>query len=315
MKTRQLGNSDMHITLIGFGAWAIGGSGWAFAWGAQDDNHSIASIREGLDAGINWIDTAAVYGLGHSEQIVARALEGAHNRPYIFTKCSLVWDEKRKISNCLKAESVRRECEDSLKRLKVDAIDLYQIHWAIPDAEIEEGWQTLAKLKEEGKVRFIGMSGTMPQLEDHIAMNVFDVFQVPYSIVEREHEDLIHKAARGGAGIVIRGGVARGVMVKEASVIDEYPAFLQPAFHARRTLWQQSNVDDLLEGMTPMEFMLRFTISNPDMSTTIVGTANPAHLLINVNAAAKGSLPGDIYQEACKRFPKMAAEQYLNQLS
>src|SRR5258707_9654862 len=158
MNTRQLGNSDLYITPIGFGAWAIGGSGWEFAWGAQDDRDSITAIREALDAGINWIDTAAVYGLGHSEEIVARALDGARDRPYVFTKCSMVWDESRQIGHSLKADSIRRECEASLRRLRVDAIDLYQIHWPDPDADIEEGWATMAKLKEEGKVRNIGVS-------------------------------------------------------------------------------------------------------------------------------------------------------------
>src|SRR5256886_3633097 len=144
MNTRQLGTSDLHITPIGFGAWAIGGSGWEFAWGAQNDSDSIAAIREALDAGINWIDTAAVYGLGHSEEVVARALEGVRDRPYVFTKCSMVWDERRQIGHSLKADSIRRECEASLRRLRVEAIDLYQIHWPDPDERIAEGPATLA---------------------------------------------------------------------------------------------------------------------------------------------------------------------------
>src|SRR6059058_5180430 len=159
MNTRQLGTSNLHITPIGFGAWAIGGGGWDFAWGAQDDRESIAAIREALDTGINWIDTAAVYGLGHSEEVVARALEGVRDRPYVFTKCSMVWDERRQIGHSLKAESVRRECEASLRRLRLDAIDLYQIHWPVDDvAELEEGWTEMARLQREGKVRWIGVS-------------------------------------------------------------------------------------------------------------------------------------------------------------
>ena len=164
MKTRQLGNSDLYITPIGFGAWAIGGSGWEFAWGAQDDRDSVAAIREALDKGINWIDTAAVYGLGHSEEVVARALEGMGNRPYVFTKCSMVWDAQGKIGHSLKAESIRRECEASLRRLKVDALDLYQVHWPMPDEEIEEGWATMARLKEEpGKDLVVLGSGELVQ--------------------------------------------------------------------------------------------------------------------------------------------------------
>src|SRR5260370_11318132 len=153
---KQLGTSDLHITRIGIGAWAIGGGGWAFAWGPQDDNESVEAIQTALDGGINWIDTAAVYGLGHSEEIVGRAIEGRSTRPYVFTKCERIWDENGKIGARLKADSVRRECEASLRRLKVDVIDLYQIHWPQPDEDIEEGWAAMARLKEEGKVRWLG---------------------------------------------------------------------------------------------------------------------------------------------------------------
>src|SRR4051795_946909 len=136
MQKKRLGNSDMELTPVGVGAWAMGGSGWAFAWGPQDDDESIAAIREALDAGVNWIDTAAVYGLGHSEEVVARALEGVRDRPYVFTKCAMVWDEHGQIGYSLKADSIRRECEASLRRLRVDAIDLYQIHWPVPVVDI-----------------------------------------------------------------------------------------------------------------------------------------------------------------------------------
>src|SRR5579863_1198147 len=152
MQTKRLGNSDMELTPVGVGAWAMGGAGWAFAWGPQDDDESIAAIHEALDHGVNWIDTAAVYGLGHSEEVVARALEGRSNRPYVFTKCERTWNAKGEIVPCLKADSIRRECEASLRRLKVDTIDLYQVHWPQPAEDIEEAWSTLARLKEEGKV-------------------------------------------------------------------------------------------------------------------------------------------------------------------
>ena len=148
MQTRQLGNTDMHITPVGFGAWAIGG-GWEFGWGPQDDQDSIEAIHRALDLGINWIDTAAIYGLGRSEKVVARALKGVSKRPYVFTKCSLVWDETGKNWGNLNPASLRREVEDSLRRLEVDVIDLYQIHWPNPDPDIEQAWQTLADLKAE----------------------------------------------------------------------------------------------------------------------------------------------------------------------
>src|SRR5271167_1750013 len=158
MQTRKLGNSDLHITPVGYGAWAIGGSGWQFAWGSQDDNESIAAIHRALERGVNWIDTAAVYGLGHSEEVVGRSVEGISPRPYVFTKCARIWNKERQIGKCLKADSVRAECEASLRRLKLECIDLYQMHWPEPDEDIEEGWATMAKLREEGKVRWIGLS-------------------------------------------------------------------------------------------------------------------------------------------------------------
>ena len=158
MQTKRLGSSDLHITPIGIGAWAIGGGGWAFGWGPQDDDDSIAAIHAALDRGINWIDTAANYGLGHSEEVVARALKDRSPKPYVFTKCARIWNERGEIGKSLKADSVRREVEASLRRLQVDVIDLYQIHWPEPDEEVEEGWTTMAELKREGKVRHIGVS-------------------------------------------------------------------------------------------------------------------------------------------------------------
>src|SRR3954470_12410557 len=144
MQRRQLGNTDLQITSVGFGAWAIGGGGWLAAWGPQDDDDSVAAIHRAVDLGINWIDTAAIYGLGHSEEVVARALRGMSERPYVFTKCSRVWDAQGNVSSSLKAASIRAEVEASLKRLELDVIDLYQIHWPRPDEDIEEGWSTLA---------------------------------------------------------------------------------------------------------------------------------------------------------------------------
>src|SRR5438045_4120420 len=184
MQPRRLGNSDLHITPVGFGAWAIGGGDWAFAWGAQDDGDSVAAIREALDLGVNWIDTAAVYGLGHSEEVVAQALEGVADRAYLFTKCARVWDEKRQIGKSLKAESIRRECEASLRRLKVEIIDLYQMHWPEPDEDVEEGWAAMAKLKEEGKVRWIGVSNfNVAQLERAQRIAPITSLQPPFSMI------------------------------------------------------------------------------------------------------------------------------------
>jgi len=160
MQKKRLGDSDMFLSPIGVGAWAMGGAGWAFSWGPQDDDDSIAAIHAALEAGINWIDTAAVYGYGHAEEVVARALEGVSPRPYVFTKCGRNWNERGEIVKILKRDAVRRECENSLRRLRTDVIDLYQIHWPEPEEQIEEAWETLVRLKEEGKVRWIGVSNS-----------------------------------------------------------------------------------------------------------------------------------------------------------
>src|SRR5258708_17051248 len=210
MHTKRLGSSDLFITPIGFGAWAIGGSGWQFAWGAQDDRESMAAIWEALDAGVNWIDTAAVYGLGHSEEVVARTLAGMSNRPYVFTKCSMVWDVRREISRSLKADSIRRECEASLRRLRVDAIDLYQIHWPQPEEEIEEGRATLAALQKEGKVRNIGVSHfNVAPMKPAQAIAPLTSLQPRYSLLHPEVEEkILPFAAREKLGLIAHSPIA-----------------------------------------------------------------------------------------------------------
>jgi aryl-alcohol dehydrogenase-like predicted oxidoreductase len=190
MNKKKLGNSDMELTPIGLGSWAIGGDNWQFSWGPQDDNDSIAAIHKALDLGINWIDTAAVYGLGHSEEIVARALKKTSHKPYIFTKCGLLWDEKREVINSLK--QIRREAEDSLRRLAVDVIDLYQIHWPKPDEEIEEAWGVMADLQKQGKVRWIGVSNfSVDQMQRVMTIAPITSNQPPYSMLNRAVEPAI----------------------------------------------------------------------------------------------------------------------------
>src|SRR5258706_8433874 len=189
--TRRLGNSDMSITPTGFGAWAIAGSGWEFAWGAQDDRDSIAAIHRALELGVNWIDTAAAYGMGHSEEIVARALaDWPGQPPYVFTKCGLRWDKHGHVRRTVTAASVREECEDSLRRLKVDAIDLYQMHWPVADTdELAEGWAAMAELQREGKVRWTGVSNfTVSQLRLARLIAPITSLQPPYSLIRREIE-------------------------------------------------------------------------------------------------------------------------------
>src|SRR6202046_2868937 len=228
MNTKRLGNSDLPITPVGFGAWAIGGGGWEWAWGEQDDSDAIAAIHEALDSGVNWIDTAAVYGLGHSEEVVAKALEGRAKRPYVFTKCELVWDDKGEIHRVLKADSIRKECEASLRRLKVDVIDLYQIHWPQPDEDVEEGWGAMAKLKQEGKVRWIGVSNfNAQQMERCRKIEPITSLQPPSSAISPEiEEETLPYCLRHGIGTIVyspmKSGLLSGKMTKER--VDAFPA-------------------------------------------------------------------------------------------
>jgi aryl-alcohol dehydrogenase-like predicted oxidoreductase len=284
MQKKRLGNSDMELTPIGVGAWAMGGGGWAFAWGPQDDEQSIAAIHTALDAGVNWIDTAAVYGLGHSEEVVARALSGRSNRPYIFTKCERVWNEKREIGKSLKADSVRRECESSLRRLKVDVIDLYQIHWPEPDEDIEEGWSTLAKLKDEGKVRWIGVSNfNASQMERCRKIAPITSLQPPYSAVSPEIEqETLPYCRRHGIGVIVyspmKSGLLSGKMTKErvsAMPEDDFRrralSFQEP--HLTRNLALAELMGRIGEryGRSAGETAIAWTLRHPAVTAAIVG--------------------------------------------
>jgi aryl-alcohol dehydrogenase-like predicted oxidoreductase len=288
MHTKQLGTSDLHITPIGFGAWAIGGGGWEFAWGAQDDTDSIAAIREALDAGINWIDTAAVYGLGHSEEVVARALEGMNNRPYVFTKCSMVWDERRQIGHSLKAESIRRECEASLRRLRVESIDLYQIHWPDPDEEIEEGWATMAKLKEEGKVRNIGVSNfNVPQMKRAQAIAPIASLQPRYSLLHREIEaEILPFVARENIGVIAYSPMASGLLTgaMTAERIAGLPAddwrkghsdFREPQLSRNLRLVRLLRAIGHNHGRSPGEVAVAWVLGDQAVTGAIVGARRP----------------------------------------
>ena len=222
-QTKQLGNSGMNLTAIGFGAWAIGGGNWQYAWGAQDDNDSLAAIHRALEAGVNWIDTAAVYGLGHSEEVVGQALKQASTKPFVFTKCSMTWGtegpDARKIVNTLK--KVRQECEASLKRLGVEAIDLYQIHWPNPEPEIEEGWQTMADLQREGKIRFLGVSNfNVQQMERVQKIAPITSLQPHYSMLTRKIEpEILPFCQKHNIGVInyspMQSGLLTGAMTRE----------------------------------------------------------------------------------------------------
>jgi aryl-alcohol dehydrogenase-like predicted oxidoreductase len=284
METRQLGNSDLHITPIGIGAWAIGGGGWNGSMGPQNDSDSVPAIHAALDQGINWIDTAALYGLGHSEEMVARAVQGRTPRPYLFTKCERVWDKDGNVGASLKAESIRRECEGSLRRLKVDAIELYQIHWPEPDEDIEEGWTELAKLKEEGKVRYIGVSNfDVQQMKRAQAIAPITSLQPPYAVVRREIENAILPfCAKQNIGVVVYSpmyaGLLTGAMTPErvANFLPEdwrrrLPEFHEPALSRNLSLVELLRTIGKPHGRGPGEVAIAWTLNHPAVTGAIVG--------------------------------------------
>ena len=300
METRQLGNSDMQITRLGVGAWAMGGGDWAFGWGPQDDVESVGAIRAAVEAGINWIDTAAVYGLGHSEEVVAKALEGLSPRPYVFTKCERIWGEDRKIGKSLKADSIRRECEASLRRLKLERIDLYQVHWPEPDEDVEEGWSTVAKLKEEGKVRWIGVSNfNAKQMARAQAIAPITSLQPPYSILSREIEsEILPYCAANGIGTIIyspmKSGLLSGRMTREriASMpADDFrqrtPQFQEPLLTRNLALVEVMRaIGANHDGASPGEVAIAWGLKNPAVTAAIVGLRSADQLKGVIGAAS-----------------------------
>jgi aryl-alcohol dehydrogenase-like predicted oxidoreductase len=298
MEMRILGNSNLQITRIGVGAWAIGGGGWTWSWGPQDDEKSIAAINQALELGINWIDTAAVYGLGHSEEVVGRAVKGRNSRPYIFTKCERIWDAKGNIGGSLKAESIRRECEASLRRLQVDMIDLYQIHWPEPDADIEEAWTEMARLKEEGKVKFIGVSNfSVPQMRRAMKIAPITSLQPPYSILAREvEEDILPFCMRNNIGVIVYSPMYSGLL--SGAMTRERIAKFSPDDWRRRdqnfkepNLSRNLRVVELLRevgkrhGRTPGEVAIAWTLHHDAVTGAIVGVRSPEQVRGIIGAA------------------------------
>jgi aryl-alcohol dehydrogenase-like predicted oxidoreductase len=297
MNTKKLGSAGFSITTIGLGAWAIGGGGWQFGWGPQDDQASIATIRRAVDLGINWVDTAAVYGLGHSEEVVARALAEipAGKRPLIFTKCSLVWDERGAVSHNLQPASLRTELEDSLRRLKIDVIDLYQIHWATwrPDSApgIEEAWQTLAELQRAGKVRCLGVSNfTVPQMERIRPIAPITSLQPPYSMLKREIEaDILPYCERHGIGVIVyspmQSGLLSGRMTRQrvaALPSDDWrrnsPEFQEPRLSRNLQVVEVLRAIGAAHGRSPAEVAIAWTLRLPAVTAAIVGARAPAQV-------------------------------------
>lgn len=293
MEMRQLGASDMRITPIGLGTWAIGGGNWEFGWGSQDDAASIETIHRALDLGINWVDTAAVYGLGHSEEMVGRALKelSPSQRPYVFTKCSMVWDESRKVGHSLKKESVKREAEASLRRLQVDTIDLYQIHWPNPESEIEEGWEAMAELQREGKLRYLGVSNfNVEQMQRAQKIAPITSLQPPYSLLDREIEkDILPFTKANNIGVIAYSPMASGLLTGKmtrariaAMPSDDWrrrsDKFTEPNLTRNLDLAETLREIGTRHGRTAGEVAIAWTLRRPEVTGAIVGARQPDQL-------------------------------------
>jgi aryl-alcohol dehydrogenase-like predicted oxidoreductase len=290
METRKLGNSDLHISSVGFGAWAIGGSGWDFAWGHQEDEDSIAAIHRALELGVNWIDTAAVYGVGHSEEVVARAVQSWDGpRPYIFTKCVLRWDDKGHVSQNHSAASIRQECEDSLRRLRANVIDLYQMHWPPSNngPGLEEAWRTMATLQKEGKVRWIGVSNfNASQIQRAEAIAPVTSNQPPYSVIRRKaEEEILPYCHSQGIGTIsyapMSSGLLTGAMTRERAAAlppDDFrsrsPEFQEPRLSKNIELVERLRRVGARHDRNPGEVAIAWVLHNPAVTGAIVGARN-----------------------------------------
>jgi aryl-alcohol dehydrogenase-like predicted oxidoreductase len=298
--TRILGRTGAEVSILGYGAMELRGA----PRGPEiDDADAGRLLNEVLDQGINLIDTSIDYG--RSEELIGRHLGSRRDEYFLASKCgcplTLPPDATPPYTHDYSAANVRAGVEQSLRRLQTDHLDLVQVHMSPSRAEMEAGGtvEEMVKLRDEGKVRFLGMSGILPNITDHIEMGVFDVFQIPYSALQRDHEQAIADAEAGGAGVLIRGGVARGATAEDKNWTTQP---LGQAAGVAQERWQTSGIDDLLDGISPHEFILRFTLSHPGLSSTIVGTSSPEHLRGNVEIAARGPLPDDLYQEAKRRL-------------
>jgi aryl-alcohol dehydrogenase-like predicted oxidoreductase len=298
MEKKLLGKSDLNITSLGVGSWAIGGTGYQFAWGPQNDNDSVAAIRKAIESGINWIDTAAVYGLGHSEEIVARALSCISPKPYIFTKGERAWNERAEIRGSLKADSLRKECEASLRRLRVDAIDLYQVHWPEPDQDIEEGWTEMARLKEEGKVRYIGVSNfNVEQMRRAEKIAPITSLQPPYSLLDRRVEnDILPFCQEHNIGVIVyspmKSGLLSGAMTPERIALlpkDDWrrnnPDFQEPKLSRNLELVDLLAKIGRKHNLSAGEVAIAWTLHNSAVTAAIVGVRHPDQVAGVIGAA------------------------------
>ncbi|HEX3565774.1 MAG TPA: aldo/keto reductase [Acidimicrobiales bacterium] len=306
IETRPLGRTGVDVTILGYGAMELRGGPRG---PAIEDEEAGRVLNAVLDGGVNLIDTSIDYG--RSEELIGRHLAHRRDEYFLALKCGCLLGDPPPgatppFPHDYRAANIRAGTEQSLRRLGTDRLDLLQVHMSPSRSDMEAGQtvETMQALRDEGKVRFIGMSGILPNLPDHLAMGVFDVFQIPYSVVQREHEDLISAAADAGAGTLIRGGAARGGP-SEDKEWRQGPLGLAQGEGQRR--WESSGLDELIGDMGRLEFVLRFTLSHPDLSSTIVGTSSVDHLRSNLAVAEKGPLPADLYQEAKKLLGPVSA--------
>ncbi|UCC97713.1 MAG: aldo/keto reductase [Phycisphaerales bacterium] len=316
MQTRKLGYTDLGLTTVGLGTWAMGGP-WEYGWGPQDDGEAIAAIRAGLETGINWIDTAPAYGLGHSEELVREALKQRSDKPVIATKCGILWNEKKEKLTCLKRQSIRAECHASLERLGVEVIDLYQIHWPDPDEDLEEGWEEMAKLCREGKVRYLGASNfTVDQIRRVQKIHPVASLQPPYSMVHREVEDeLLDYCAQNNIGVVAYSPMQRGLLTGKFSAerlgalpLDDHrrrnPDFHEPQFSATLELVEGLKAIAQRHGKTCAQLALSWVLRRPEVTAAIAGARRPEQILETAPAA-----DWELSQEDIDQIEQLLAER------
>ncbi len=316
MQMRQLGYTDLKLTTVGLGTWAMGGP-WQFGWGPQDDDEAIAAIPTALETGINWIDTAPVYGLGHSEELVGKALKATSQKPIIATKCSLLWNEKREKVSRLKAQSIRKECHASLKRLGIETIDLYQIHWPEPEEDIEEAWEEMAALVQEGKIRFLGVSNfNVEQIKRLQKIHPVASLQPPYSMLHREVEhELLNFCAQNNIGVVAYSPMQRGLLTGKFSQerlaglpLDDHrrrnPDFHDPQFTATLELVEQLRPIAERNGKTLAQLAISWVLRRPEVTAAIVGARRPRQILETAPAS-----DWDLSKEDIEQIEQLLAER------
>ncbi len=297
MKIKKLGSTNLELSIIGLGTWAMGGGGWKFSWGYQDDKESISTIRRAIELGINWIDTAPVYGLGHSEEVVGKAIRNLNDKPIIATKCGLIWEKNRKISECLNKKSIRREVESSLRRLKTDVIDLYQIHWPMSDKDIEEAWSTMADLVKKGKIRYAGVSNfNIRQLKLIQKIHPVASLQPPYSMLDRSAAELFDLCTEKNIGVItyspMQKGLLSGKFTKERMKNlpnDDHrrktQCFMEPELSINLKLVEDLRGIARKSGKTVAQLAILWVIQNPNVTSAIVGARHPSQIEENAVSA------------------------------